>query len=264
MTKDGESVCAWILELFQDECTLITPDMVPDIKLFWADPGIQECYANRSKFQLNDSAEYFFLKIDEMIEEDWLPNYEDILRTRVRTTGILERNFEIENNPFRIFDVGGQRSERKKWIHCFQGVTAVLFVAALNEFDQVLFEDEKVNRMTEALDLYGEIVNSEWFKKTSVILFLNKSDLFEDKIAHSNINESPCVDLQAFTGDPRSYEETVTFIASCFEARVQKNPPGEFYAYPTCATNAENVTFVFNTVKEIIITQSLQDAGLMV
>jgi hypothetical protein len=40
-----------------------------------------------------------------------------------------------------MFDVGGQRSERKKWIHCFENVTAVLFVVAISGYDQCLAED---------------------------------------------------------------------------------------------------------------------------
>ncbi len=39
-----------------------------------------------------------------------------------------------------LFDVGGQRSERKKWIHCFEAVTSIIFCVALSEYDQVLLE----------------------------------------------------------------------------------------------------------------------------
>ena len=81
-----------------------------------------------------------------------------------------------------MFDVGGQRNERKKWIHCFEGVTAVLFVAAISAYDQVLYEDENTNRMVEALNLFSEICNSNWFRDTAMILFLNKRDLFMEKI----------------------------------------------------------------------------------
>ena len=54
------------------------------------------------------------------------------------TTGIVEHKFEIGGNLFKMFDVGGQRNERKKWIHCFENVTAVMFVVAISEFDQVI------------------------------------------------------------------------------------------------------------------------------
>ena len=46
----------------------------------------------------------------------------------------------------RMFDVGGQRSERKKWIHCFEGVTCIIFIAALSAYDMVLVEDDEVVR----------------------------------------------------------------------------------------------------------------------
>ena len=87
-----------------------------------------------------------------------------------------------------MVDVGGQRSERKKWIHCFQDVTAVIFCVALSEYDLKLYEDETVNRMHESIKLFDEICNSRWFAETSIILFLNKSDLFREKIAKVNLN----------------------------------------------------------------------------
>ena len=101
-------------------------------------------------------------KLDEVIKDDYIPTEQDVLRSRVPTTGIVENAFDIDGNQFKMFDVGGQRSERKKWIHCFENVTAVLFVAAISAYDQVLYEDESTNRMQEALELFEEITNSEW------------------------------------------------------------------------------------------------------
>jgi len=49
-----------------------------------------------------------------------------------------KKSFFLDLN-FRVFDVGGQRSERKKWIHCFEDVTAIIFIVALSEYDQVSF-----------------------------------------------------------------------------------------------------------------------------
>ena len=47
----------------------------------------------------------------------------------------------------RMVDVGGQRSERKKWIHCFEGVTAIVFCVSLSAYDLVLAEDEEMVRL---------------------------------------------------------------------------------------------------------------------
>ena len=59
---------------------------------------------------------------------------------------------------------------------------AVFFFVALSEFDQMLFEDSETTRMDEALTLFDEICNSRFFMKTSMMLFLNKNDLFMEKL----------------------------------------------------------------------------------
>jgi hypothetical protein len=97
--------------------------------------------------QVIDTAPSYIARIQDIAMPTYLPTIDDILQSRVRTTGIVEEKFLIEDNVFVSFDVGGQRNERKKWIHCFDEVDAVIFVAALNNYDQVLFEDETTNRM---------------------------------------------------------------------------------------------------------------------
>ena len=104
------------------------------------------------------------------------------MKGRIKTTGITETNFIINSLQFKVLDAGGQRSERKKWIHCFEDITAVLFVLAISEYDQCLFEDERVNRMHESIVLFDSLCNSQWFANTPFILFLNKIDIFEKKI----------------------------------------------------------------------------------
>lgn len=254
----GIEAMEWINELKDD--AVIDAAAAAKINAFWTDEGVQACYDNRANYQLNDSTAYFFDQVAEIGVEGWMPTKDDILRTRVRTTGIVEHDFTIDNNPFKMFDVGGQRNERKKWIHCFENVTACMFVAAISEFDQVLYEDEHTNRVTEALHLFDEISNSEWFKSTAMILFLNKRDLFEEKIKTKDITESACEELRSFTGNCRSYEETTEFIENLF---VSLNRTGnQTYAHVTCATDSENVEHVFNDVKDVIIQKSLEDAGL--
>jgi len=84
------------------------------------------------EFQLNDSAAYFFDKAECFVDENYVPNEQDVLRARVRTTGIDEANFTFDDMSFQMVDVGGQRTERRKWIHCFQSVTSVLFCSSLS------------------------------------------------------------------------------------------------------------------------------------
>jgi guanine nucleotide-binding protein G(o) subunit alpha len=132
-------------------------ELLDAMKKLWNDNGVQQCFNRSNEYQLNDSAKYFLDKLDEIGTASYLPSTQDILRTRVKTTGIVEINFTFKgllqrstlidramtlrsmhlDLNFRVFDVGGQRSERKKWIHCFEDVTAIIFIVALSEYDQV-------------------------------------------------------------------------------------------------------------------------------
>lgn len=133
------------------------------------------------------SLTYYCSDLDRLFQDDYIPTDADILRCRNKTTGIIETVFPLADKIYRIFDVGGQRSERKKWIHCFEEVTAVLFIVALSGYDCCLVEDKDSNQMQEALMLFDSICNSKWFVRTSMILFLNKVDIFKLKIATSPI-----------------------------------------------------------------------------
>ncbi|KAJ7694447.1 guanine nucleotide binding protein, alpha subunit, partial [Mycena rosella] len=103
-------------------------------------------------------------------------------RARAKSTAIIETRFWMGDLSIHMFDAGGQRSERKKWIHCFESVTSILFCTALSEYDQVLEEERRVKRMRESLYLFESVINSRWSLRTSVILFLNKIDVFKRKL----------------------------------------------------------------------------------
>merc|ERR1712004_743935 len=185
------------------------------MKRLWMDRGVQKCFARSREYQLNDSAAYYLNEMDRISSPNYVPTQNDVLRTRVKTTGIIETQFSYKGLHFKMFDVGGQRSERKKWIHCFEGVTAIIFCVALSGYDLVLAEDEEMNRMMDSMKLFDSICNNKWFVETSIILFLNKSK----------------------------------------DAK-------EVYTHRTCATDTNNIAFVFDAITDIIIKNNLKDCGL--
>ena len=130
-----------------DENSPISMTVGDAVKALWNDPGIQLVWDRRSEFQIIESVRYYFDRIDIIKMPDYLPDKDDILYSRVRTSGIVTESYNIDGSTFEMYDVGGQRNERKKWIHCFEDVTAIIFVAALSEYDQKLFEDATANRM---------------------------------------------------------------------------------------------------------------------
>lgn len=113
-----------------------------------------------------------------MAEDDYHPTEEDILMTRVRTTGIVLTEFQEGPYSYTIVDVGGQRSERRKWIHCFDDVKAIIFLVGLSGYHQVMFEDNSQLMLLESLTLFQDIVKyvSLCFFYDS-FLFFAESDL---------------------------------------------------------------------------------------
>jgi len=229
------------------------------VKILWSDPGIKHTYNNRARFQLDDACAYFFERVDALAQDDFLPTYQDVLRCRARTTGIVETDFAIEDYHFKMLDVGGQRNERKKWIHCFENVTAVIFVAAMNEYDQLLFEDNVTNRIIESLNLFSEICNSRWFRNKSMILFLNKDDLFREKI--KKIDLKVCFDEYDGGCD---YEKASSYMKRQFLKKNDYPDMKRVYVHITCATDTANISFTFNVVSDIIVKERLKECGLMV
>merc|ERR550519_498293 len=234
------------------------PIYVEAIKKLWSDLGVRECYDRRREYRLTDSARYYLDSIDRISTSDYLPTVQDILRVRVPTTGIIEYPFDLENIIFRMVDVGGQRSERRKWIHCFENVTSIMFLVALSEYDQILVEENNQNRMEESKALFQHIVEYPYFQQSSVILFLNKKDLLEEKIKTSHLKEY----FPHYKGPEQDPQMAREFILQMF---VELNPDPEkiIYSHFTCATDTENIRFVFAAVKDTILQANLKEYNLV-
>lgn len=241
-----------------ESVTTFGDNYVRAIKSLWDDPGIQACYDRRREYQLTDSAKYYLTDIDRIASPDYLPTQQDILRVRVPTTGIIEYPFDLDSIVFRMVDVGGQRSERRKWIHCFENVTSIIFLVALSEYDQILFESDNENRMEESKALFKTIITYPWFQNSSVILFLNKKDLLEEKIMYSNLTDY----FPDYDGPKKDPIHAREFILKMF---VDLNPDSDkiIYSHFTCATDTENIRFVFAAVKDTILQLNLKEYNLV-
>jgi guanine nucleotide-binding protein G(s) subunit alpha len=241
------------------------PEFFEHVEILWKDEGVKECFLRSNEYQLIDCAKYFLDRVDEIKNPNFMPSDQDILRCRVLTSGIYETIFTVEHVRFHMFDVGGQREERRKWIQCFNDVTAIIFVTACSGFNLVLIEDERQNRLKESLDLFKNIWTNRWLKTISVILFLNKQDLLAEKIKCGRRIED-------------YFPEYARYVVS--NAELDKAPPGEdpevtrakffirdeflristatgdtrhsCYPHFTCAVDTENIRRVFNDCRDII------------
>ncbi|KAK9522816.1 hypothetical protein VZT92_019259 [Zoarces viviparus] len=247
-----------VLEVEVDKVEEFHQSLAVAIRSLWEDAGIQQCYDRRREYQLSDSTKYYLTDLDRISQPSYIPDLQDILRVRVPTTGIIEYPFDMENVIFRMVDVGGQRSERRKWIHCFENVTSIIFLVALSEYDQVLAECDNENRMEESKALFKTIITYPWFQRSSVILFLNKTDILKEKIMHSHV----ATYFPEFTGPQQDTTSAQEFILKMYQ---EQNPDKDKQLYPhfTCATDTENIRFVFVAVKDTILRHNLKEFNLV-
>ncbi|XP_061575530.1 guanine nucleotide-binding protein subunit alpha-12a isoform X1 [Cololabis saira] len=260
------------------------------LSALWADAGIQAAYARRSEFQLSESVKYFLDNLDRIgqlvsliealvfsflvlffwccffpackkmcfsFSQSYIPSRQDILFARKATKGIVEHDFVIKKIPFKMVDVGGQRSQRQKWFQCFDGITSILFMVSSSEYDQVLMEDRRTNRLVESMNIFETIVNNKLFLNVSIILFLNKTDLLVEKIRRVDIRKN----FPEFRGDPRRLEDVQTFLVQSF-SRKRRNRGKPLFHHFTTAVDTENIRFVFHAVKDTILQENLKDIML--
>jgi GTPase SAR1 family protein len=233
-----------------------TNELADKLEELWEDEGIHKTFEKKNEFQIDDSTEYYFQNFSRIRKEGYIPSIDDILRSRVKTTGICECEFQLKGRTVKMIDVGGQRNERKKWIHCFEGITSIIFVASISEFDQKCYEDDETNRITESLLLFDEICNSRWFADTSVILFLNKEDLFKMKIEKKDLK----VAFPDYDGG-KNIEKAKEFTKQKFLA-LNKNSK-QIYCHFTTATDTNHLKNVFDAIHSILLQQALKEGGLI-
>lgn len=243
----------------------------------WNDPGVQATWNGRGDIQVQDALKFYMDKIKDIAAPDYMPTQDDILRSRVRTSGIVEEEFQMGKTTLVMFDVGGQRNERKKWIHAFEDVHAVIFVAAISEYDQVLYEDNTVNRQVEAVELFEKTCNESAFKNSGMILFLNKSDLFKEKLQAGIpfvVEEGKERRNTEYDGPRNSANMSDVELNACFNATTeylkqlyknQNHFPSQKEVYPhiTCATDTDQVDNIMTSCKDIFLKFNLKENGFM-
>ncbi|KAK0089944.1 hypothetical protein PV325_004421 [Microctonus aethiopoides] len=209
-------------------------------------------------FDLEEIRFSYLSDLARIEKPDYLPTEQDILRARAPTTGIIEYPFDLDSIIFRMVDVGGQRSERRKWIHCFENVTSIIFLVALSEYDQILFESENENRMEESKALFKTIITYPWFQHSSVILFLNKKDLLEEKIMYSHLVDY----FPEYEGPKQDPVPAREYILKIYLSS-NPDPDRSCYSHFTTATDTENIRFVFAAVKDTILQSNLKEYNLV-
>ncbi|KAG5048316.1 hypothetical protein JHK85_009419 [Glycine max] len=241
----------------------LTKELAQEIETLWEDAAIQETYARGNELQVPDCAHYFMENLERLSDANYVPTKEDVLYARVRTTGVVEIQFspvgenKRSGEVYRLFDVGGQRNERRKWIHLFEGVTAVIFCAAISEYgnkccvryDQTLYEDENKNRMMETKELFEWVLRQPCFEVP-----LNVCEWFKD--------------YQPVSTGKQEIEHAYEFVKKKFEELYFQSTAPDcvdrvFKIYQATALDQKLVKKTFKLVDETLRRRNLFEAGLL-
>lgn len=246
----------------------LTQDIASKIKVLWTDAGIQETLAKRHYFQIHDNVDYFFNKIEVIASPKYEPNFDDYLRIRTRSTGFAQTRLTADidrfgKHIFEFTDVGGQRSERKKWMKfIYEDINAVLYIIAISDYDLKLFEDNKTNRLVEAINLFKTImIKGKFFTNKSVLLFFNKYDLFKAKIKNTPITVA-FDDFPTNEMNPNDEDDVVRFVAGKFLQVFEDqnvNLAGPLHILRTTALDTDNIDKVFRDITLDLVKQNLRN-----
>jgi hypothetical protein len=237
-----------IIGLNADSVTL-NEELGAKISNLWKDPGLQTVWNRRSEFWCMDATSYYLQEVERLASEDCEATDDDMIMTRVRTTGIVVTQILEPPYVYQIVDVGGQRSERRKWIHCFDTVKAIIFLEGLAGYNQVLFEDNSMNRMKESMNLFVDVIKNPIFANTPIFVFLNKKDLFETMIQTQPLT----VCFPEYDGELGDVQGALSFITKKYEDLMKEHGGGrQVYVHIIAARVRRDIKIAFGEVKETL------------
>lgn len=236
------------LQSLKDSQLTLTPANAQLVQTLWKDPSIQHAADMSASFTpaLQDNARYFLDRVSVVSEETYIPTDEDLVRCCARTTGFVELKLSAGDIPLTVYDVGGQRAERKKWVHCFEDTCAFLYVAGLTDYDLKLVEDPKDNRLIEDLKLFEGLC--DMFPSKPIMLLLSKADILQQKI--SNTNAGHIESLWPDYKGNNSYESIVEFITEQYMAKNKYDR--EIALFTLDLTDRQHVATVMANINQLV------------
>lgn len=250
--KGVDEVVSFDLDLAKD----FADTYAGDVRELWNDPAIQKAFELKSELHVEDCLEYFMQNLDRLQNAKYQPTVADMLHLRQKTLGVVEMQFEQYDRVFRFLDVGGQRNERKKWIHHFEDVTACIYVISMSDYNQNCEEDNRTNRMMEALSVFESVLTNDTFKKKPLILLFNKTDIFKQKLEKYPLYRyllNYKVNSNYQSGIEHEYHRGFKFIENMFLSKLKSRK--NVYTFRTCATDSKQMQLVLQCVEDIAFKQ---------
>ncbi|EGO29383.1 hypothetical protein SERLADRAFT_457028 [Serpula lacrymans var. lacrymans S7.9] len=251
-----------------DDPGVILHACAEDMTRLWNDPTIKQLL-QVEKMRLEEMAGFFLDALDRVTSPRYVPTDDDILRARLKTIGVTEYRFTMKTGPlgsamshdWRVFDVGGQRSLTAAWVPFFDDMNAIIFLAPISCFDQVLAEDPTVNRLADSVLLWKAIVSNPLLKKTDLILFLNKCDILKAKLT-SGIQLGHYI--VSYGNRPNDFESASRYLQKKFAALLKDHSPERpFYCHFTSVTDTKSTIIILENVQDMIVRDNLKKSALV-
>lgn len=239
-----------------------------DMKRLWTDPIIRKLM-EVEKMRPEEMAGFFLDALDRVTSPRYIPTDDDVLRARLKTLGVSEHRFTMKSghmgspmsHDWRVFDVGGQRSLRAAWVPYFDDMNAIIFLAPISCFDQVLQEDPSVNRLADSFLLWKAIVSNPLLKKTELILFLNKCDILRAKLA-SGIRLADYI--VSYGSRPNDFESASQYLKKKFAGLLKEHSPERlYYFHLTSVTDTKSTTYILENVQDVLVRDNLRRSALV-
>ncbi|EAY13558.1 transducin alpha subunit, putative [Trichomonas vaginalis G3] len=227
-----------------------TEEIAEQLKELWQDGSIQEAFSHKDETIIPDHMDYFFNKIDKIVQEDFQPSDEDILKARIRTIGIDKVTINCDDALIRIYDVGGQKSERSKWEKCMSEVQGVIFCVSFAEFDKPMFESPEIPRIQDALSIFEQVTHKEKFQNAPFFVLCNKYDAFSDRIKNTDAFSKT---FPQYQGNPHDPDECAKFMTELFLEKARPDVATRpINTYKLIALDSDNVVQTTNQICKYI------------
>lgn len=239
-----------------------------DIMALWSDPIVRDILRRR-KIRLEEFPGFFLNDLERVTASRYMPNDDDVLKARLKTVGVSEYRFEMEaaagresGTEWRIVDVGGSRSQRATWVPFFDDVDAIIFLAPISGFDQVLVEDRSINRLEDSVLLWKAVCSNLLLANVDLVLFLNKCDILEAKL-NSGIRLAKYV--RSYGDRPNDLDTASKYFRTKFGAihREYSPNPRKFYGWCTSVTDTATTAGILASVRDMVIRQHLKQSKLL-
>ncbi|CAI4222754.1 unnamed protein product [Auanema sp. JU1783] len=244
---ENKQYCDVIMEEDEVQYACFRSDVAEAISRVWLDTAVQELYKSRSSINLNDSARYFLDSIERINKFDYKPTPQDLIMSYVPTVGVQNVVFQANKKSFQLFDIGGQKIDRRKWATMYDGIDAIFFCLAISEYDQTMTEDNNTNRLDDALCLLKKISEEKKFENIPLFLFCNEVDVFLEKLPHIPLNQYQT----AYSGT--TDEEALCFVENLAREVVSCRDPSLFFPYRTTCIDTDSMSKILEKVFTTIL-----------